>query len=197
MPTGYTADVGSGKVTDFRTFALRCARNFGACIMQRDDPASDAPKLTDPSDHCARARATAAAELERFQGMSIEQAGREADAEWAAHIQREMECRQQKRETEDRYRAMLRRVEAWTPPTPEHDEMKRFMVSQLKSSIGFDCATYPDREKHLSGEEWLNARREKAAHDIGYYTAEDARERKLTAERNAWITALYRSLEEE
>lgn len=27
MPTGYTADVGDGKLKDFREFALRCARD--------------------------------------------------------------------------------------------------------------------------------------------------------------------------
>src|SRR5690348_5408929 len=51
MPTGYTAEVAEGKVTDFRTFALRCARAFGATIMQRDDPTHDLPKMREESSH--------------------------------------------------------------------------------------------------------------------------------------------------
>lgn len=41
MPTGYTADVQSGKVTDFAEYAMNCARAFGALVLMRDDP-SDA-----------------------------------------------------------------------------------------------------------------------------------------------------------
>lgn len=42
MPTGYTSGVAVGKVTDFREFALQCARAFGACISLSDE-SSDTP----------------------------------------------------------------------------------------------------------------------------------------------------------
>lgn len=42
MPTGYTHGVQDGTVTEFRDFALICARAFGATILMRDDP-MDAP----------------------------------------------------------------------------------------------------------------------------------------------------------
>ena len=45
MPTGYTTDIYNGKDVSFRDFALTCARQFGACIMQRDDPADEKPKI--------------------------------------------------------------------------------------------------------------------------------------------------------
>jgi len=38
MPTGYTAGVQDGKITEFSDFALNCARAFGALITMRDDP---------------------------------------------------------------------------------------------------------------------------------------------------------------
>lgn len=34
MPTGYTSYIGQG--CDFKTFAMKCARAFGACIDMRD-----------------------------------------------------------------------------------------------------------------------------------------------------------------
>lgn len=37
MPTGYTASVQEGKVTEFRDFAMECARAFGALVMMRDE----------------------------------------------------------------------------------------------------------------------------------------------------------------
>lgn len=42
MPTGYTADIKDG--ITFRDFALRCARAFGATIMQRDEDISIPPR---------------------------------------------------------------------------------------------------------------------------------------------------------
>ena len=36
MPTGYTSKIGDDQ--SFKDFALRCARNFGANILMRDDP---------------------------------------------------------------------------------------------------------------------------------------------------------------
>lgn len=38
MPTGYTADVQTGKIKTLREFALTCARNFGIAILQREEP---------------------------------------------------------------------------------------------------------------------------------------------------------------
>ena len=40
MPSGYTEGVASGKVTEFKEYALLCARAFGACISLRDEPLS-------------------------------------------------------------------------------------------------------------------------------------------------------------
>ena len=35
MPTGYTAAVCSGEITEIKDFALSCARAFGALITMR------------------------------------------------------------------------------------------------------------------------------------------------------------------
>lgn len=35
----------------------------------------------------------------------------------------------------ERFRAMLAKVDAWTPPTPKHEGLKRFMVEQLSHHL--------------------------------------------------------------
>ena len=45
MPSGYTENIYYGKEVTFKDFALGCARAFGACVMQRDDPADVKPKI--------------------------------------------------------------------------------------------------------------------------------------------------------
>lgn len=66
MPTGYTADVADGKITDFVEYALQCARAFGACIMLRDEPISSEIPEFQPSDYNANALAEAEKTLSRF-----------------------------------------------------------------------------------------------------------------------------------
>ena len=66
MPTGYTAGVATGEIKDFKTYALQCARAFGACIMLRDEPMSDEIPEFKPSDHYEKSLAKATADLAAF-----------------------------------------------------------------------------------------------------------------------------------
>ena len=43
MPTGYTAPVEDGSITDLRAYALRCARNTGHLYSTLQDVPLDAP----------------------------------------------------------------------------------------------------------------------------------------------------------
>ena len=65
MPTGYTASVADGRVTEFAPFALQCARAMGALIMMRDEP-HDAPipERFEASDYYSKSLAEARERLE-------------------------------------------------------------------------------------------------------------------------------------
>ncbi|VTR91619.1 unnamed protein product [Gemmata massiliana] len=34
---------------------------------------------------------------------------------------------------------MLEHVRAWEPPSTDHENLKQFMIDQLRESIDFDC----------------------------------------------------------
>lgn len=61
MPTGYTNRIQNGEITEFKDFALACARAFGALISMRDDaldapmPAEILPDTKYHDDHIAAA----------------------------------------------------------------------------------------------------------------------------------------------
>lgn len=194
MPTGYTADVGDGKVTDFRTFALRCARNFGATIMQRDDPASDPPKHREPSDYYDKQLAQAQERLAWLRTLTPEQAQAEAIRLHDEDVRTEASYAAKRAETRKRYEAMLVEVDHWTPPTAQHVEMKSFMRSQLAESIDFDCLEYRHEYPTRDGAKWLQEETERAYKNVGRYAEEAAKERERCAGANAWIDALYASL---
>ena len=196
MPTGYTADVADGKVADFRTFALRCARAFGATVMQRDDPSDDPPKHRKETDYHVKALAGAQAAFVRFSAMTLTEAAEFMAAERAAADVSRSAYRAQTAEQRARYEAMLTAVEAWEPPTADHAEMQKFMREQLTGSIANDCSDFewPPIQPEQSPAEWLTAKRKKAAEDIRYRADEQAKEIERCATANAWIDALYASL---
>lgn len=196
MPTGYTADVQSGKITDFNEYALQCARAFGACIMLRDEPISSEIPTFEPSQYHADARAEAMADLAALDAMSIEQCAalqaKEYDEAVANRDKRLAEIAEDRR----RYEAMLIKAKAFRSPTPDHDNYAKFLVSQLEESIKFDCSTeYHERPiEKLPVEQWRQERRAKLKHDIDYHTEQQAQEDERTASRNEWVRQLKAAL---
>jgi len=67
-----------------------------------------------------------------------------------------------------RYEDMLSKVRKWKPPTPDHVDLKKFMIQQLEDSIEFDCFI-PEMPQRLSGEEYKEQQIKKALDDIDYH----------------------------
>jgi len=194
MPTGYTAPVQSGEITEFKDFALQCARAFGALVMMRDEPMdAKIPDAFEPSDYHTRRLAEAKAELERLRSLTPEQIEAEAEKAWQTeldyHNKRVAETALQRK----RYEDMLAKVEAWVPPTPDHTGLKEFMASQLRESIEFDCR---DREppKRKTSEEWLHAALKSALWNVEYHEKGQREEIERTEGRNRWLRELRESL---
>lgn len=196
MPTGYTADVQSGKITEFNDFALQCARAFGACIMMRDEPA-DAPIPDEflPSDYAAKMAEEARERLAKLAAMTPAQAEDEAQQDYKEKSRRKREYEAEQAEHKRRYAAMIAKVTAWTPPTPDHTEMKSFMLQQLNESIRFDCGgSYWEKVEPISGPEWLARETAEAKRMVASCEEDDRKERERAAKRTAWVKALRASL---
>lgn len=193
MPTGYTAIIEEKPDLTFREFALRCARGMGACIMQRDDPMDEPPRAPEPSDYHIKALATAQARLKELRGMGAEA----KRAMWHAEVERieksNAESRAKAAKTEQQYKSMRAQVEAWKPPTKDHDGLKRFMLEQIDLCVSdwdpYICEAPP------TPADWYGAAVKSAEHGIAYHTKEHAEELERTAARKDWIARLYTSLE--
>ncbi|MCC2547695.1 hypothetical protein LJY25_14665 [Hymenobacter sp. BT175] len=193
MPSGYTADI--TKETSLRDFATRCARAFGATIDQRDEPASEGLKLPQPSDYHRKAEKKAEQKLKKLKAMKPEQA-EAAAAEAFEQATKDYQERIDKRHAlKLAYQLLLVKAKHWAPPTAEHQELKKFMIEQLESSIDFDCNGRWDKApKQQAGPVWLAERIEAAQADIKYHREKQQEEEERTAERAGWITALLDSL---
>lgn len=195
MPTGYTADVQSGKITDFPAFALLCARAFGATVMMRDDPlSSPIPDEFKPSQHHAEWARDMRAKLDALLAMTPEEIATARDAAEANRATSLAEAEERCAQELARYEAMLSAVNAWVPPTPEHVGLKEFMVEQLNNSIRFDCGPVTYNSEPLPPPpEWHGIQIKNAADNLARYIKAQRDEEERVADRNAWVRALRQS----
>lgn len=196
MPTGYTAAVQDGSITEFDDFAMQCARAFGALVMMRDQPVgAPIPERFEPSDFNQKKMEEAKAELRRLQALSMEEATAERDIAEAKRLAERANYTDRQNEQRDRYKAMLTKARAWEPPTPDHVDMKRFMIEQLSESIDFDCTPSPYNSEPLPDvAEWLAEKIKQAEDDVIYHTEKHAEEVARTESRNQWLADLRESL---
>lgn len=198
MPTGYTANLYDDEQT-FEDFALGCARAFGALVFMRDDP-SDAEipeEFTAPSYHL-EAVERARQRMEELAAMTDEECEQAALKDFDAKVTADTKSRSERTARFLRYEAMVEMVNAWHPPTSDHQELKSFMLDQLKQSIDFDTRGFDQFEaepKKLTGFQWRDEEAKRAGSDLVYRLAEHEKETQRATERTAWVRALRESLQ--
>jgi len=196
MPTGYTADVQSGKITEFSDYALQCARAFGALIEMRDEKMNaDIPDKFLPSDYHVKGLAAAKADFEKFNNMTAADAKAARDAAEAQRVTARSRRIEKSEEQRARYEAMLVKAKEWVAPTPDHAKMAEFMVDQLKQSIDFDCKVYNyDATPLPCARDWLAERIADAVEDLGYHEKKYAKDVARAEGRTKWVAELRASL---
>ena len=196
MPTGYTADVVDGKITDFNPFALQCARAFGALITMRDDPwDTKIPDEFEPSDYNLKKLEEARQRNIELQSMSMEQVQTACNKDYEEACARRTEYKAEQQLQNNRLTMMEKQVLAWNPPSANHVEMKKFMLDQIR--ISKHDLSYFDTYgavKKLEPEEWLREQLDKIQKDIGYHAAEYEKEVERTKSRTLWVKQLKDSL---
>lgn len=194
MPTGYTAPIADG--ISFRRFALSCARAFGACIEMRDDPAGpfeEPPAKEGPSYH-AKSLAEARAKLRQLNAMTSEQVEDAAQKSHEEKVAAHEAERARRIKLRGQYEAMLAQVDAWVPPTKQHEPAKEFMRKQIEESIAFDCELWREEPAALTPDAWLEKEIEAAEWSLEYHAKEAEKERERNESRRAWRDAFRASL---
>lgn len=195
MPTGYTERVRTGKITEFKDFALSCAKAFGPCITLKDCPEDfPIPDEFQPNSYYEDELIAAQTELAKLKAMTEE----EKVAAVIAHNKEEKEdyekYAEKKQQELYRYTTMLESVKAWDPPTPDHKSLKDFMMERLQTSIKYDCEVFWDEPVDLDVETWYNQEVRKLEKRIEDYTKLYDEEVKRVDYRNKWIRELRGSL---
>jgi hypothetical protein len=195
MPTGYTANLYKGKDVSFPEFVMRCARTFGALVTMRDEPIdAPIPEEFKPSNYHIEQLEKARQRLAEVESWDDAEAEAEAEKAYREALRYRQDTLSRNAAIRQRYENMLARVKEWAPPTPDHRELKNFMIQQLESSIDFDCKYDPGEPQRLSGPEYKAQQIANAQRDIDYHTKEHAKEVERAKQRTDWIRALRGSL---
>lgn len=195
MPTGYTAAVGDGKVTEFADFAMTCARAFGALIDMREAaPDAPIPDEFPVDDYGMKAWIADNNRLNELRAMTPDEAERQAGMAYNNALVRYRERQRERAATQARYEAMLDQALAWQPPTPDHVEMKNFMVQQLQESIRFDCGYEIPMPTRQTGGEWLGEELAAAERSAERHAKQHEEAVERAEQRGAWVRALRESL---
>lgn len=200
MPSGYTA-IFEKRVPSFSEWVWQCARGMGAFIHMRDD-SLDAPirlpKENEFSSYHEDAIKKASSDLQKYSTMSLESAQLIMNKEYDRMVKDAKESIKERSVLRARYETMLAQVEAWNPPTPDHDNFKKFMKDQLIQSIDWDCSVSYWQEKidapRQTAKEWLADMVTSTKHDIEYHTKHLAEDKARNKERANWIQALIDSV---
>lgn len=144
--TGYVYEL-INKNLNFKQFASTCAYAFGALVQYRDSDV-DRTKLPDDVELKLEENSTlkyyekALKEyIDKYNILKVytktqrvEFATTEINQNLKYNLRQLKEALKEKKIVQD----MLKKVEAWEPPTDEHVNFKNFMINQLKSSQFMD-----------------------------------------------------------
>ena len=146
-------------------FALRCARSFGALIEMREEPLdAPIPEKFEINPLYKAELEEAEKEYEDFTALPYPEkmAVLERDYELMAEKYAEADKieNERRRVLRGRYEAMLEKINKWEAPTPDHENLRKFMIEQIEDCMEHDCghweSTVGDKEDWLNVSEHIN-----------------------------------------
>lgn len=197
MPTGYTSKINDGKEVSRNEFIMTCARAFGALIMMRDEPFdTPIPERFEPSNYAIENLDRAQQQLEHYKSLNEADAKAEMEKEHQEEMKKYEQMIQRENDLKQRYQALLDEVKTWNPPTPNHEELKKFCIDQLQQSMDHDCdsSRYMKIPELQTPENWLQGKIAYVEREIDYYKNSYQKEVERTENRNEWLKLLRESL---
>lgn len=198
MATGYTHKIKDG--ITFEQFAMGCARAFGACIEMRDESSdTPIPEKFEPGDYHPKAIAAVQAEMSKVEAMTDSECSLLAEKEFKQSRERIVRYMDESSALADKYKAMLEKIEAYNPPSKDHEEFKKFMLGQVSESLKFDCGgDFHQQElealRMQTGKRWKKEKLATLKRDIAYHTKEFKEECARAEGRTLWVKQLLDSL---
>lgn len=136
MPTGYTAFIEDGDITNGKDFLLLCSRAFGVAMELRDEPLSvSTPTKFEPQKWYKTRYEDALKQLKKGRNITFAEAKRRRRSEYVESVKSAKENINCMTEINKRYARVRKQVESWVPPTESHQGIKDFALNQIDMCI--------------------------------------------------------------
>lgn len=203
MPTGYTAGVGNGEIISFKEYATDCAKAFGALIHLREDPKGNPHTPIPKSTYYPEQLSASQKELEFFTNASMEDKLARFEKYKSSQLAYYYKQKEEAQLILKRYQNMLVKAKMFNPPTDQHKEYAKFIVSQLEKSIEFDCSytddNYYDKQilqyEDMTFEEWQKECIKKEERNIAYYNQKIQEEEASINSKTNWLNDLFKEID--
>lgn len=192
MPTGYTYPLEERDV-HLREFALRCSRAMGAMIHMRDEDTDAPPRPVEPRPYLRDRLRLYRSDLAEAKTMTLAQAKVLRDVEEQQRLKEKKTYAERHAVLRRRYETLRAEVEAWQPPTKDHEGLKKLMLDQIET-CRFDYEGSYEPYMPPPAKEWLAQRIKMLEEDVARAEAEIEEEKEHLRRNNEWIDKLYASL---
>ena len=193
MPTGYTADIESGKEKSLKTFLTKASRGMGLYIMQREDSLDAPPAKREVSPWYEESVTRDRERLAELQNMTEEDkaAGFEkAVTSVRKSRQESIDSNEEKRRNYQRFIDAFNEIEWPNDPTDEAYQFfvgfKKFVGEQLQESYDFDVHDDPGKwyKEPVNVDKWYSNEVEHAKKSLASSEKYLAEERERVRSQN-------------
>lgn len=151
MPTGYTSYIKDGKITSGKEFLKLCTRAFGIAIDLKDESLDvPTPNHFEPHPYYEKAYKDSLVSREKAYSMTFEEVKEDIISKYHDNEGRAAKILEEYKDEDKKYLKVREEVEKWIPPTPEHENLKKFCLEQIDMSL--NTGLYEWYEKDINKE---------------------------------------------
>lgn len=151
MPTGYTSYIKDGEITSGKEFLKLCTRAFGIAVDLKDESLDvPTPNHFEPHPYYEKAYKDSLVSREKAYSMTLEEVKEDIISKYNDNKGRAAKILEEYKDEDKKCLKVREEVEKWIPPTPEHENLKKFCLEQIDMSL--NTGLYEWYEKDINKE---------------------------------------------
>lgn len=203
MPTGYTSYIKDGKITSGKEFLKLCTRAFGIAVDLKDESLDvPTPNHFEPHPYYEKAYKDSLVSREKAYSMTLEEVKEDIISKYNDNKGRAEKILEEYKDEDKKYLKVREEVEKWIPPTPEHENLKKFCLEQIDVSLNTDlyewCEEDINKELDTSDDtvrKYIDNLKDYADEKLKRAYKNWQEELRRVEEKNLWMKQFLDSLE--
>lgn len=203
MPTGYTSYINDGEITSGKEFLKLCTRAFGIAVALKDESLDvPTPNHFEPDPYYEKAYKDSLVSREKAYSMTLEEAKEDMISKFKNNKASAKRCLKDYKDEDKKYLKVREEVEKWIPPTPEHENLKKFCLEQIDMSLNTSlykwCEEDINKELDTSDDairKYIDDLKDQKDMQVNRAYEKYQAELKRVEEKNLWMKHFLDSLE--